>query len=389
MRFQFIITPEIHFGNGSHNELPRLIERFGSRILLLTGKSSFSELPQRKTILDGIASLKIELFRETITGEPSTERIDFLSDRYRGMGIDCVVAIGGGSVLDAGKALSAMLGVEGSVEQYLEGVGNRQYQGKKVPMIAVSTCSGTGSEVTQNAVISKVGPEGYKRSMRHLSLMPNIAVVDPLLTVGCNSSLTVSSGLDAYTQLLEAYLSTKANPLTDILVLDALKGLPNALKLAFGDGSNLQARSQLAYSAMISGIGLTNAGLGLVHGFASVIGGYFSIPHGVVCATLLPAVMGRTIDKVLEDSGSKSQVMLKLADAGRHFTHEQSKRPEELCRILKESLYGMVEEFQIPGLGNYGVTRADFDKILAITSLKSHPVKFSREELRDMLEERL
>lgn len=356
---------------------------------MITGKSSFNELPQRKTILDGIASLKIELFLESITGEPSTERIDFLSDRYRGMGIDCVVAIGGGSVLDAGKALSAMLGVEGSVEQYLEGVGNKQYQGKKVPMIAVSTCSGTGSEVTQNAVISKVGPEGYKRSIRHLSLMPNIAVVDPLLTVGCNPALTVSSGLDAYTQLLEAYLSTNANTLTDILVLDALKSLPNALKLAFADGSNTQARSQLAYSAMVSGIGLTNAGLGLVHGFASVIGGYFSIPHGVVCATLLPAVMGRTIDKVLLENDNKGRVMLKLADAGRHFTREQSKQPEELCRILKESLYGLVEEFQIPKLASYGVAPADFNKILANTGHKSHPVTFSREELRSMLEERL
>ena len=389
MKFQCILIPEIYFGNNSHLELTRLTGRYGRKVLLITGIGSFNNLQQKNAILDAYASHGYKCMRETISGEPSTEQIDSIAEKYRESDVACVVAIGGGSVIDAGKALSVMISVSGSVEQYLEGVGNRMYEGKKIPMVAVSTCSGTGSEVTQNAVISKVGPQGYKRSIRNVSVMPNIAIVDPMLTYSCPPSLTVSSGMDAYTQLLEAYISTNSNRFTDALVLDALHGLPLALKNAFLNSSHEQARIQLAYSAMVSGIGLTNAGLGLVHGFASVIGGYFSIPHGVVCATLLPAVIKKTTLAALREPGRYHVLLQKLAHAGRIFTDKPGESIELACKNLCETLYRMVEDFKIPGLRKYGVTEGDFDKIIASTGHKSHPVAFQAEELREILKERL
>ena len=180
--------------------------------------------------------------------------------------------------MDAGKAISAMLTQEGSVKDYLEGVGHKHPSGNKVPFFAVPTTSGTGSEATKNAVLSEIGPNGYKKSLRHDHFVPDLAIVDPDLTLSCPPGLTAYSGMDAFTQLLEAYVSTKAHPFTDALCEKALELLSGSLLQAYQDGENIEAREAMSYAAWTSGIVLAQVGLGVVHGFASAVGGMFDNP---------------------------------------------------------------------------------------------------------------
>ena len=212
-----------------------------------------------------------------------------------------VVSIGGGSVIDAGKALSAMLPLDEPVKEYLEGVGTRKHPGTKIPFIAVPTTAGTGSETTGNSVLSETGPEGYKRSLRHENFIPDIALVDPELTLSCTSLQTAISGMDAFTQLLESFLSTRCNNLTDALALEGILHVRNSLKTAVSAGDDPEARAGMSYASMLSGIAITNAGLGLVHGFASSIGGRKDIPHGVICGTLMGIVNRAIIERLLKE----------------------------------------------------------------------------------------
>ncbi|HAJ99806.1 MAG TPA: alcohol dehydrogenase [Bacteroidales bacterium] len=389
MNFKLLLTPEIYFGVGAVSHLPKVMQRFGTKSLWITGGASFDKLHQSRELQSYMNTQGMDCSIERLSGEPSTLFIDTIADKYRGMGIDCIVSVGGGSVIDAGKTLSALLGVEGSVEQYLEGIGNKEYVGRKTPMIAVTTCSGTGSETTLNAVVSKVGANGYKRSMRHLALMPNVAIVDPALTVTCPPSVTGNSGLDAFTQLLESYLSPTATSFTDSLVFDALLGMPKALKNAYADGSSLPDRTTVAYGAMISGLGLTNAGLGLVHGFASVIGGFYHIPHGVICGTLLPAIINKSVHKMIKDRKRYHTALNKMAKVGKLFGAQRGFGMVDYCLQLTNSLYDLAETLNIPKLGSYGMGMEDVEKIVTQTGHKNHPVKLELAELSEILSERI
>ena len=386
--FKFAVTPEIIFGSGKRSALTSCIKIFGSQTLLITGEKSLVSSPFWEEIISKLSTEKVKWEHETIIGEPSPEIIDRISNQYNSKQIDCIVAIGGGSVLDAGKAISAMIGKKESVVDFLEGVGSASPDGSKIPFIALPTTSGTGSECTKNAVISRVGKNGFKKSLRHDNFVPNVAIVDPELTLMTPSNVTASSGMDAFTQLLESYLSNAANEITDALAIDALDKIRTGLPAVMKDGSNLKGREAMSYAAMISGITLANAGLGTVHGFASSIGGLFNIPHGVICGTLMGACNDQTV-KSLKGNNSDSAAFNKYAKVGKLFSRKAHKSEAYHIEFLLELIHRWTEKFKIPTLSKFGVDKSAFQNILSNTSNKNNPVDLNQDQLIEILEKRL
>lgn len=380
--------PHICFGVNRTGELPGLISRFGRRILVVLGGQSFvrsSRWPKLKSALAVQSSL---LAVEQVHGEPAPEMIDALVDRYRDQRIEVVLAIGGGSVIDAGKAVSAMLMEKGEICRYLEGVGSEKPSGRKVPFIAVPTTAGTGSEATSNAVLSRTGSHGFKRSLRHDNYIPDIALIDPILTLSCPRELTIACGMDTFTQLVEAYLSTHASPFTDALALDGIQAVQRSLRTAWSDGGNLDARSDMAYAAMISGIVLAQAGLGVVHGFASAIGGFFAAPHGVICGSLMAAGNRITLDR-LRRTGENHVALEKYSRLGELFTTTKNADPEYYQDICIAELEKLTEELAIPRLGGYGIIEDHLEAILDQSGNKYNPAELDYEEMRAILRQRL
>jgi len=311
--------------------------------------------------------------------------IDNAVSRVISFNCDVVVAIGGGSVLDAGKAISAMLPLNEPVKNYLEGVGTKNHPGFKVPFIAVPTTSGTGSEATKNAVISETGDHGYKKSLRHNNFVPNVAIIDPTLTVGCPQSTTASSGMDAFTQLFESYLSTAANPITDALAVEGLIQISKSLLDAFDDGSDLEARVGMSLASYLSGITLANAGLGLVHGFASSIGGYFDIPHGVVCSSLMASCNRTTVNK-LRRQRTNDVALYKYAEIGTLFSSDASKSTDYYIDSLLDLIENWTNGMNIPRLRSYGILPEHFEKIVNATDNKNNPIALDHDEMLEVLE---
>jgi alcohol dehydrogenase class IV len=383
--FSFATTPQLHFGVGKISSLFASIKIHGDRPLLITGAHSFISSPVGITVMEKLSASR-ELLHYVVTKEPDPGVVDNAVRKFAGDPPDIVVAIGGGSVLDAGKAISAMLKVNEPVKNYLEGVGTKSsHPGIKIPFIAVPTTSGTGSEATKNAVLSETGENGYKRSLRHDNFVPEVAIVDPSLTVHCPPSITASSGMDAFTQLLESYLSTKANPLTDALALEGLKKIHRSLLQAFRDGSNIQARTDMALASYISGVTLANAGLGLVHGFASSVGGLYDIAHGIICSSLMAASNGVTVRK-LRATGSNPHALKKYAAVGRMFVAATGHDDAYYTDALLELLWQWKSAMKIPDLLNAGVPSSAFRKIADATDNKNNPVPLDKAEMMEVLE---
>jgi alcohol dehydrogenase class IV len=386
--FQFSSLPKIIFGAGKRYELPKAVKSIGKRVLLLTGSSSIHNAGHGEEILAALRKADLELNHEVIAHEPSPSLVDQIATKYRGEGIQIVVAIGGGSVMDAGKAVSAMIPVEGSIKEYLEGVGVRIHSGDKIPFIAMPTTSGTGSEMTKNAVISEVGEMGFKKSLRHDNFIPEIAILDPEMMLTCPASLTASSGMDAFTQLLESYISVNANPMTDALALQGLKQIKKYLLRAYLEGEeNIEARAGMALAAMFSGITLAQAGLGLVHGFASPLGGYFHIPHGVACGSLMAPVFAYTIDNLKDNPDHPA--MQKLIIASKVFADFKYKQDMEYLQAFKEKLTHITNLLELPRLSGYGFTEESIPKVVEHTSHKQHPVQLTTEQMTNALISRL
>lgn len=389
--FRFAKIPTIEFGSGTFERLPLLIGHFGSRVLLITGSRSYKASPQWERLLSTLSNQSIQYFHHTNTGEPSPDFVDETVALFRNEKINVVVSWGGGSVVDAGKAVSAMLPQAGSVLDYLEGVGTgAAHDGRKIPFIAVPTTAGTGSEATKNAVLSRVGPEGFKKSIRHDNFVPDIALVDPQLAVTCPDSVTAACGLDAFTQLLEAYASTEASPLTDALAWSGLeKAADSLIPVSITDPDNIDLRADMAYASLMSGITLANAGLGVVHGLASPIGGYFPIPHGVVCGTLVGAASQATIDKLARENGEAHPALAKYARVGFLLAGKANGDVKTGCRLLIDTLDEWLEILQIPRLSGFGITENDFDKIIDGTGNKNNPIALETDEIRAVLQRRL
>lgn len=379
--FNFAATPNLYFGAGKRKALPEITKPYGSKILLITGSKSLQGSDHGKKLIDDLYNA-FSVERYIIDKEPTPDQIDDAATKNRARNIDVVVAVGGGSVLDAGKAISAMLSVDESVKNFLEGVGIKNHPGSKVPFIAMPTTSGTGSESTKNAVLSEVGSKGYKKSLRHNNFVPDVAIVDPELTLTCPPGVTACSGMDAFTQLLESYLSTAANPIADALALEGLKQISASLLNAYRDGSNLGAREGMSLAAYLSGVTLASAGLGLVHGFASSIGGYFDIQHGVICSSLMSPVNTITVRKLRAHGDERS--LAKYAVAGKLFSGLSNKSNDYYVDHLIAHIHEMSDEMKIPKLSNF-FTANDHTRIADVTENKNNPIKLSHEEILEVL----
>ena len=381
-------VPRILFGNGKLSALPGMVKAFGDNLLILTGRKSFLKSKQADELIDALKSKKINFSTEPVPHEPSPRMIDDLVRKYSGKAMSVVVSIGGGSVLDAGKAVSAMLPLGEPVKEYLEGVGTRKHPGAKIPFIAVPTTAGTGSETTGNSVLSETGPEGFKRSLRHENFIPDIALVDPELTLSCTSMQTAISGMDAFSQLLESFLSTRCSKLTDALALEGILHVRNSLKKAVSNGNDPEARAGMSYASLLSGITITNAGLGLVHGFASSIGGRKDIPHGVICGTLMGVVNRAIIERLLKEDTNPA-ALEKYIRLGKLLSGTEERSDVDYAFYVANTIESLVEELKIPSLGNYGLTEEEITAIARSTDHKNNPVVFTTEELKDMLVKRL
>jgi alcohol dehydrogenase class IV len=386
--FNQATVPQILFGTGKIQNLGKEILRFGKQAIIVTRSRPFPETAIETQLFDKLSESGISVHLVSISNEPSLSLIDELCDNFRDKKIDVVVGIGGGSVLDTGKAISAMLKVECSVKDFLEVVGTKSHPGFKIPYIAIPTTSGTGSEATANAVLSEIGENGFKKSLRHPNLVPNLAIVDPELTLSCPKALTAVTGLDAFTQLLESYLSTKASPYTDAIAFEGLKHINAGLIRAYQDGTDIEARAAMAFASMASGITLANAGLGTVHGFASAIGAYFTIPHGVVCGTLMAACNKFTVNKLRKEDPT-NMALLKYSEIGKLFSKYTNKTREFNIDFLIETLAELTDYLSIPKLSNYGIQESDFAKIISQTENKNNPIALSNNEMEGILKLRL
>lgn len=385
--------PRIVFGDGIRRRLPELALEFGRHVLLVTGSASFRNSTAWPELLEGLQTAGITCEHVSVSGEPSPKLADGLASQFKAVHIDAVIGIGGGSVLDAAKAIAGLLRVSNSVMDYLEGVGPElPYQGPAVPFIAVPTTAGTGSEATRNAVLSVQGEQGFKKSFRHDSLVAKYAVVDPELLATCPPALIAADGMDALTQLLESYVSLKANPFTDALALSGIRAARDSLLPWHANTGDLAVhRSGMAYASLLSGITLAQVGLGSVHGLAAPLGAFFPIPHGVACGTLV-AVCSASNIRCLRDRASDNPTLSKYAELGRLLANKPDLGDEAARAALLEILANWTERLQLPRLGEYGMRREDIPRVVANcrgSSMKTNPIVLSDDEVAEILEKRL
>ena len=393
--FEISRLPRIIFGSGKLATLPGLIEGYGKNCLLIRGAASLTTTPQWQDFSDGCKQKDILLEEFIIDGEPSPQIIDTAVQQFHRSNIDVVVAIGGGSVLDAGKAIAGLLPHGNSVMDHLEGVGRGiPYHGPAKPFIAAPTTAGTGSEATKNAVLSVQGHDGFKKSFRHECLVPEYAVVDPDLMANCPAQLIANQGMDALTQLLESIVSTKANAMTHALASHALAGVNDAIIPAWQGGSNeqaRQAREKMAYGALISGITLAQVGLGSVHGLASPLGAFFPIPHGAVCGTLV-AVATEVNLKALKARDTNNPALQRYAEAGRLCANAPQLNDNDAHDALLSRLYDLSETLNMPRLSEYGISPEDIPKIVENSrgsSMKTNPIVLTDEEIAAIVKARI
>ncbi len=391
LNFTFSRIPRIEFGAGKLERLPELARPFGSGCLLITGGSSLERSGNLGKITRLLERDGFSFDLESVTGEPSPDLVDEISERHRGKGKDFVLAAGGGSVIDAGKAVAAMLTRGNSVLDHMEKLSDSvPHPGTTLPLIAVPTTAGTGSEATKNAVLSRTGNNGFKSSVRHENFIPRVALVDPELTLGSPPEVSASCGMDAFTQLLEAYVSTGSSPMTDALALDGMRKMRGNLIPACGGGSrDISVRCAVSYGALISGIVLANAGLGVVHGMAAAIGGLFPVPHGVFCGSVLASATAMNITR-LKETAADDPALEKYASVGRMLGRLPEETPvKQACAFLVEELKAWTEKLALPRLGAYGVREKDIGPIVALSGIKNNPVPLDDKDLAEIIGSRL
>ncbi len=380
-RFEFATATRIIFGAGTARNLGELTREFGRRALVVTG----SQPGRFQPILDALSSAGVAAETFPVPGEPTTLHVASGVARAKLKGFEVILGIGGGSAIDAAKAIAGLHANDRDLFDCLEVVGRGQALTKPAtPWIAVPTTAGAGAEVTRNAVLTS-REHRVKASLRSPCLLARIALVDPELTLNLPPAITAATGLDALTQLIEPLVSHRANPMTDALALEGLRRAARSLRIAFEDGRRLDARTDLALAALHGGLALANAGLGAVHGLAAPIGGAFPAPHGAVCAALLPHVMAINL-AALRARAPDSPALGRYERVARELTGCASARAEEGIAWVAET----VAHLGIPGLSRYGISPSHHAELAAqsaaASSMKANPIALTTDELEAVLQ---
>jgi alcohol dehydrogenase class IV len=391
--FSIARLPRILFGGGAFAQVAGTAARYGQRVLLVTGARSFQVSGRWQQLLTRLEALHLSFDHVCIPGEPSPEDVDGAVKACAGKKIDVVVGIGGGSAMDAAKAIAGLIGVQVSVMDFLEGVGPElPYKGPAVPFIAVPTTAGTGSEATKNAVLSKPGVDGFKKSFRDDKLVAEWAIVDPDMLSGCPQAVIAANGMDALTQLIESFVSIKANRFTDALGLSGLAAARDGLiELYNSAGDDGEARERMAYASLISGINLAQTGLGSVHGLASPLGAFYPIPHGVVCGTLVAEATAVNIE-AMRSREPGNGALARYARVGEVLLHRHFASEDEALHELVELLRRWTAELNLQRLSRYGLNTTGIDHVVAHargSSMKTNPIVLTDDEISSMLKERM
>ena len=380
--FEFATANRILFGAGKLNELSQHIEGHVKQLLLVRGLAS-DAIPRVRRIL---IALNIPFEEFPVHGEPTIESIREAVKVAQNC--DMVIGVGGGSVLDTGKAIAALVTNPGEVLDYLEVIGKGQpLVHAPLPYIAIPTTAGTGSEATRNAVI-EAPEQNVKVSLRSPSMLPRIALVDPELTYSLPPDITASSGLDALTQLIEPFVSVKANPMTDAICREGIYFAARSLRRAYENGVDREARQGMSLASLFGGIALANAALGAVHGFAGPLGGMLHAPHGALCARLLPLVMEANIE-ALQTRQPGHPSLRRYDEIAEIVTGEDNATAQDGVHWVSH----LVNDLKIPGVSNYGMTKEKFseavEKTMKASSFKGNPIPLNENELNEILERAL
>lgn len=380
MKFEFATASRIIFGQGTVKEVVPTASKMGNSALLVTGRNVERSGP----LLGSLKNTGMKIVTFSVSDEPTIELTIEGAELARQNASDIVIGMGGGSVVDTAKAIAALLTNRGDITDYLEVIGRgKPLSRSSAPCIAIPTTAGTGAEVTKNAVLTSQEHK-VKVSLRSPTMLPDLAIVDPELTYSMPPSLTASTGLDALTQVLEPFVSVKSNPLTDTICMEGLKRAARSLHRAFKDGSDTKAREDMAIASLFGGLTLANSKLGAVHGIAGPMGGMFPIPHGVICARLLPFVVEVNV-RALQRHHSK-QYLLRYDQVAQVLTGKTNAKTEEgIARI-----HDLCDALGIPGLSDFGITEDHFPDLIArskkASSMKGNPVNLTDEELTEILQ---
>jgi alcohol dehydrogenase class IV len=377
MNFEFATSGRIIFGNGTLTQAAPAAVQFGRRALVVTGRNT----ERAGKLIDALKKERVDVELFTVGGEPTVGEAIQAAESARSTKCDLVIGFGGGSVIDLAKAAAALMTNSGDPFDYLEVIGKGlPLVNRPAPCIAIPTTAGTGAEVTKNAVLAS--PEHrVKVSIRHPLMLPDVAIVDPECMCSMPPAVTAATGLDALTQLLEAFISRKANPMTDGFCREGLPRAVRSLRRAFENGADGKAREEMALASLFGGLALANAGLGVVHGFAGPLGGMFDAPHGLVCAALLPHAMKANL-AALSARAPESPALKRLTEFAQMTGGSTAEDGIDW-------LAGLCHDLQVPPLSSMGVAEKDFPVLVEnaqrASSTKSNPVELTADELTRIL----
>jgi alcohol dehydrogenase class IV len=379
MSFEFAAPTRIIFGEGRVDDAAKLAAGMGSRALVVEGRSGRGERLVHQLREQGIPTATLR-----VSSEPTVSLVEQGTADARRERCDVVLALGGGSVIDTGKAIAVLLTNDAPVRDYLEVVGKgRPLANRGAPFVAIPTTAGTGAEVTRNAVLM-AEEEGVKVSLRSALMLPTVALIDPALTYSLPPAITASTGLDALTQCIEPFVSPNASPLSDAVAREGIRRAAGALRRAYRDGADVDARRDMAVASLCGGLALANAKLGAVHGFAAPLGGMFPIPHGVACARLLPSVAEINV-RALRARAPASPALDRYDEVARVVTGKHSARAEDAARWLRD----LVEDLGVPKLSAYGVSDEDVSRVVdaarQASSMQGNPIRLTDDELEEAL----